>query len=168
MSRAVVQESTAIRLGIILFWTLFWLLGVIDKVIPNRTAVLFWAGKDRLAQFSNYFSSIGIEVTFVPITFLVIVSILQFVAFLFCLGALVYFVSGKREQADRLLFWGILVSLAIFSFFAVGDQIFGDRVELLEHSIFWIALVISWFIYGLAQRQERYQYEDATSTAEFR
>ena len=35
----------------------------------------------------------------------------------------------------------------IFSFFAIGDQVFGDRGELLEHTIYWMALIVSWGAY---------------------
>lgn len=31
--------------------------------------------------------------------------------------------------------------------FALGDQVFGERSELLEHTIFWAALFISWRVY---------------------
>lgn len=31
-----------------------------------------------------------------------------------------------------------------FSIFAIGDHIFGDRLELLEHTLFWFITLFSW------------------------
>ena len=50
---------------------------------------------------------------------------------------------GQVLKISALSFAG----LVIFSFFAIGDQIFGDRVELQEHTTFWMALIISWGAY---------------------
>jgi len=138
-------ENNIIRLGIIIFWWLFWLFNVVDKFIVSEGVM--WVGKNRAEQFMDYFSSIGIEGTTVPYLTLSFVTALEVVALIFTTLALWYFFKGKKDKARAGLFWGILTSLFIFSFFAIGDQIFGDRVELLEHSIYWIGLVISWFIY---------------------
>ena len=65
-------ESYIVRFGVVIFWTLFWLLNVIDKFIGGST--FLWAGKDRLAQFVKYFSSIGIENQSVAFWFLTFVN----------------------------------------------------------------------------------------------
>lgn len=62
------QENHIIHLGIVVFWLLFWLFNVIDKVIGGTT--FLWVGKDRYVQFIKYFSSIGIDNTAVAGTVL--------------------------------------------------------------------------------------------------
>jgi hypothetical protein len=41
-------ERIVLRLGVLIFWTLFWLLNVIDKFIGGST--FLFVGKDRFAQ----------------------------------------------------------------------------------------------------------------------
>lgn len=140
------QEQMILRISIALFWWLFWLLNVVDKFIGGST--FLWVGKDRAAQFLKYFSSIGIEHPLVAHGVLMFVTILQITALLFMTAALWHLVFGggrKIAQAHSMFFLGIIFSLLIFTFFAAGDQVFGDRVELLEHSIYWGVLLISWF-----------------------
>ena len=139
------QESWIIRGGVIVFWALFWLLNSVDKIIVNPLG--FWVGKDRVSQFAGYFSSIGVESSIVSNGILVFVSLLEVIAFIFMILALFYFLKKNKDKARHMFFYGILFSLIIFSFFSIGDQIFGERAELLEHSTYWISLVLSWFIY---------------------
>jgi len=139
------KENRIIRGGVIIFWLLFWLLNSVDKVIGKETAL--FVGKDRLAQFVNYFESIGVTGLAVPQGTLIFVSVLEFIALVYLVLALVYYFKGDKKKTRNMFFFGILFSLIVFSFFAIGDQIFGDRVELLEHSTYWISLVISWFVY---------------------
>jgi len=138
-------ESKVIQFGIIIFWFLFWLFNVIDKFIGDST--FFWVGKDRLAQFIKYFSSIGIENPSVAFAFLVFVSIAEIIALVLVAGALWQLTRGNEQKTHQFFFWGIFFGLVIFSFFAIGDQIFGDRHELLEHTTYWVALIVSWGAY---------------------
>jgi len=151
------QEKRIIRLGIIVFWWLFWLLNVIDKFIGKST--FLWVGKDRLGQFVTYFSSIGIENSSVAAAFLIFVTIVEMIALLFMTFALGYTISGNESGAHRALYFGILTSLFLFSFFTIGDQIFGDRHQLLEHALYWMALILSWFIYTRAEETEQQSRE---------
>ena len=143
------QENHIIHLGIVVFWLLFWLFNVIDKVISGT--VFLWVGNDRYAQFMKYFSSIGIDNTAVAGTVLLFVSFVEFAALVFFTFALWHIVRGDKKKSRDAVFFGILVSISLFSFFTIGDQIFGDRSELLEHSTYWILLVISWFLYTRAE-----------------
>lgn len=65
--------------------------------------------------------------------------------------ALWHIVRGDKKKSRDTVFFGILASISLFSFFTIGDQIFGERSELLEHSIYWIFLVVSWFLYTRAE-----------------
>lgn len=145
-------EGKLIRIGTVVFWALFWFLNVIDKFI-NKPTFLF-AGKDRITQFQNYFSSIGLEDPNIALGFLIFVTIAEIVAFLLVAAALFSLVTNNDKKAHIFFFWGTFVGLAIFSFFAIGDQIFGDRSELLEHTTFWVALIVSWGAYKYFPRND--------------
>jgi hypothetical protein len=138
-------EGKVIQFGVVGFWALFWLFNVIDKFIGSST--FLWVGKDRFAQFVKYFSSIGIENPNVASAFLVFVTIIQIIALFLTAAALWHLIVGKDDKARHFFFWGTFAGLFILSFFAIGDQIFGDRVELWEHTTFWMALIISWGAY---------------------
>ena len=144
------QENKIICFGIIVFWWLFWLFNVIDKFIGGQTYL--WAGKDRYAQLVSYFSLIGIDNTVVIFASLFMTTMLEIFALLFATFALAYCLAGNKNIAHGALFLTILTSLAIFSIFAIGDQVFGDRFELMEHTIYWIAFVLSWFLYTRHER----------------
>ena len=47
--------------------------------------------------------------------------------------------DGKHAFYESKYF---LEELLIYRFFGIGNQIFGDRVELFEHTTYWIALSI--------------------------
>jgi hypothetical protein len=140
-----VKEKEFIQLGIILFWFVYWLFNVIDKFIAG-TAYL-WVGKDRFAQFVDYFRSIGITDPSVASNFLIITTVLEITALVFVVVTLWYFLQNNGNKQRAAFFYATLMSLFIFTFFSAGDQVFGDRVELLEHSIYWIITLISWFVY---------------------
>ena len=46
-----------LRLSIVGFWTLFWGLSVVDKVVPDVHP--FWVGKDFFALLSNSSPRLG-------------------------------------------------------------------------------------------------------------
>ncbi|MCH8844764.1 MAG: hypothetical protein IID61_17515 [SAR324 cluster bacterium] len=144
------HENKIICLGIIVFWWLFWLFNVIDKFIGGKT--FLWAGKDRYAQLVAYFSLIGVDNSVVIFASLFITTLLEVLALLFATFALAYCIAGNKKIAHGALFLTILTSLAIFSLFAIGDQVFGDRFELMEHTLYWIAFVFSWFLYTQHER----------------
>ena len=141
------KEGKIIQLGIIIFWSIFWMLNFIDKIIPNE--VYLWSGKDRMAQFVTYFNSIGLGQSFFPQTSYIIISLAELLAFILALLALISFLNKESKRCRSYLFWSFLTGLSIFSIFTIGDQVFGDRTELLEHSTYWLAIIISWFIYTI-------------------
>ena len=138
-------EHRVISFGIIAYWWLFWLFNVIDKVIGK--GIPFFEGKDRMAAFVKYFSSIGINNPIVAGGTLWFVSIMEFLALVFLSIAIYYWFKKKPILARGAMFYGILTSLFVFSFFAIGDQVFGDRMELWEHTMYWTALILSWIVF---------------------
>lgn len=139
-------ERKAIQWSLVIFWFFFWGLNTVDKFIPKPT--FLWVGKDRLSQFVDYFAAIGIHHSSVPFAVLAGVTIAELVAtVLFFLSAWFLF-KKKYLEAKGLFLKGTAVSIGIFIFFSLGDQIFGDRVELLEHSIYLAILLVSWSSYA--------------------
>ena len=122
------NEARILHWSIVLFWSLFWFFNVMDKFIGGPT--FLWFGEDRFAQFVKYFTSIGIEHPNVAWGFLVFTTILEVIAFLLLTPPLWCLIQGKDEKAHSFYFLGTLVGLAAFTFFGVGDQVFGDRREL--------------------------------------
>lgn len=146
------HEGRIIKFGIVIFWTMFWLFNVVDKFIGG--SIFLFVGKDRFAQVAKFFFSLGVENPIIPLGALAIGTILEIAAFVLLAGALWALLRRNDERARTLFFWGTFAGLALFSFFAIGDQIFGDRFELLEHTLFWIAIVISWGAYIYFPREE--------------
>ncbi len=144
MPKTHVREGI-ITFGIAAYWFLFWLLNVADKLIGQET--FLFAGKDRLAQFADYFSSIGLEASAYAYTSLSIITGLEILALIFAALAVFSLVFQKKKEAETYFFYTCLVGLTVFSFFSIGDQIFGDRFELLEHTIYWTSIIISWAAY---------------------
>ncbi len=144
------REKDLIRYFIIIYWSLFWLLNVVDKIIGG--AHLFFVGRDRFAQVERFFDSIGLENPIYANIALVITASLEIFALVFFLGALYHLIT-KNDGANRSWFLvGICFTLATFTFFSIGDQVFGDHFELLEHGLFWFIALLSWVVYTSIDR----------------
>ena len=132
--------------GIILvFWTCFWLFNVVDKAIGGST--FLWVGRDRFAQFQKYFASAGLESPLIADAALYVAAALEVFALVFFAGALWNFVARRVNEARSWCFIGIVITLVTFTFFSIGDHLFGDRFELLEHTLFWFVTLASWGVY---------------------
>jgi len=147
-SVSVQEEGMIIQTGIVIFWFLFWLLSVVDKLVSGPG--ILWLGQDRLIQISGYFSSIGLSNPDIAKAFLIFISLAEIIALLLAAGSLWSLVIGNQKASRALFFWSILASLIIFSFFTIGDQSFGEQGELLKHTTYWLALIVSWGIYDFS------------------
>ena len=134
-----------IRYLILIYWALFWLLNGIDKIIGG--AHFLFVGKDRFATIERFFDSIGLGSPIYANIALIITAALEIFAFLFFFGALLHFSKKNMEATRSWFFMGIVFTLSTFTFFTVGDQIFGDHTELLEHGIYWPITILSWVIF---------------------
>ena len=139
-------ESRIIQSSIVLFWSFFWLLSTLDKIIPYNS--FLWLGKDSGELFLQYFSVVGVTYEPIPIAMLWIVSISEGIAAIFMIASLVALFVKKPPQARTYFFWGIIVTTGIFTLFTLGDQVFGAGDELLEHSIYWMVALVSWTVYS--------------------
>lgn len=134
-----------IRYFILIYWTLFWLLNSIDKIIGG--AHFLFVGKDRFAQVERFFDSLGLGSPIFANIALIITAALEIFACVFFAGALLHFKKKNMDVTRSWFFIGIALSLSIFIYFSIGDQIFGDHFELLEHALFLLSTLLSWIIF---------------------
>ena len=66
---------------------------------------------------------------------------------MFFSGALIHFLRKKQEMSRSWFFVGIIFTLITFTVFSIGDHVFGDRFELLEHTLFWFLTLFSWIAF---------------------
>ncbi len=141
-------ERSLLRSAILIFWTLFWGLSVVDKVIPD--VQFLWVGKDFFALFIKFFASLGLKDPLFATFALAGVSGLEAINFALYLTALLSLRKGDETLTDGWFFRAILSSVALFSLFSIADQVFGDRFQLLEHGLFWLVLIASWIAFKRA------------------
>ncbi len=134
-----------IRYFILIYWALFWLLNIVDKVIGG--AHFLFVGKDRFAQIERFFDSLGLGEPIIANIALVITAGLETFAFVFFAGALYHFAKKNLDATRSWFFIGIALTLITYTYFSVGDQVFGDHFELLEHGLFWFIGLLSWIIF---------------------
>jgi len=134
-----------IRYLILIYWMLFWLLNGIDKIIGG--AHFLFVGKDRFATIERFFDSLGLGNPIYANIALIITTALEIFAFVFFFGALIHLIKKNIEATRSWFFIGIVLTLTTFTFFSIGDQIFGDHSELLEHGIYWLITILSWIIF---------------------
>ena len=139
------KDKSIIRLSILVFWTFFWGLSVMDKIIPDVHHL--WVGKDFFALFVKFFGSLGLKNPIIPSFALAIVSALEVINFVFYLLSLFNFFKKKYDLSEKWFFRAIFSSVTLFSLFSIADQVFGDRFQLLEHGLFWLVLIASWILF---------------------
>lgn len=144
-NKAGVAGKDFIRYFILIYWSLFWLLNVIDKIIGG--AHFLFVGKDRFAQIERFFDSLGLENPIYANAVLILTAGLETFALVFFVGALYHFKKKNADSARSWFFIGIGLTLATFTYFSIGDQVFGDHAELLEHALFWFIALLSWIIF---------------------
>ena len=140
-----ITTSQIVRYSILFYWSIFWLFNIVDKIIGGST--FLWVGRDRFAQFQKFFASAGLESPIIANFSLIVAAALEIFAFVFFTGALIYFLLKKLDTSRAWFFVGILLTLITFTIFSIGDHIFGDRFELLEHTLFWFLTLFSWVAY---------------------
>ena len=135
-----------VRFSILVYWSIFWFFNVIDKLIGG--SMFLWVGRDRFAQFQKFFASAGLDSPIIADAALIVAAGLEVFAFVFFAGALLNFLKNRVETSRSWFFLGIVFTLVTFTIFSIGDHIFGDRFELLEHTLFWFITLISWFVFN--------------------
>lgn len=140
-----ITRKDLIRVSILIYWTLFWLLNIVDKIIGG--AHFLFVGKDRFAQIQRFFDSLRLGEPIVANIALIITAGLETFAFVFFGGALYHFAKKNTDATRSWFLIGIALTLITYTYFTVGDQMFGDHFELLEHGLFWFIALLSWIIF---------------------
>lgn len=139
------KEKKLIQYLILIHWTFFSGLTVVDKIVPD--VYPFWVGADFYTLFIKFFASLGVTNPVFATIALVCISFIEILAFACYLFSLFNLYRGKDKISEQWFYRGISFSVLTFSLFSIGDQVFGDRFNLLEHGIFWIIFVVSWAVY---------------------
>lgn len=148
------KEQLIIRYCILIYWTFFGGLTVIDKIIPD--VYPYWVGADFYTLFIKLFASLGLSDPIFATIALAGISSVEILVFICYLFSLYNLYKGKDKNSEQWFYRGILFSVLLFSLFSIGDQVFGDRNQLLEHGIFWLILIVSWVVYKYdTQTEER-------------
>lgn len=134
-----------IKYFILSYWILFWLFNIMDKIIGG--AHFLFVGKDRFAQVQRFFDSIGLGDPLIANIALIITVGLEAFALVFFCGALFYLIRKNIASSLSWFFIGITLTLITFTYFSIGDQVFGDHFELLEHGLFWFIGFLSWMVF---------------------
>lgn len=139
------KERNFIRFAILIYWTFFWGLSVLDKIIPD--VHINWVGKDFFTLFVKLFESLGIKDPIFATIALGSIAIIETTIFVFYLFSIVNFLKKNTLKSEKWFYRAILASVILFTFFSAGDNVFGDRFQLLEHGLFWMILIASWAIF---------------------
>ena len=99
-----ISTSQLIRYSILVYWSLFWLLNIIDKMIGG--SLFLWVGRDRFAQFQKFFRLSGIGISIY--CGLCSCDCRRFRSFCFCIfyGSIDSFFSKKYRIISVLVFDG--------------------------------------------------------------
>jgi hypothetical protein len=146
------KEKITIRYFILIYWTFFGGLTIIDKIIPD--VYPYWVGADFYTLFIKFFASLGLTDPIFATIALAGISSIEVFAFVCYLFSLYNLYKGKDITSEQWFFRGIFFYILLFSFFSIGDQVFGDRNQLLEHGIFWLILIVSWTVYKYNNQAE--------------
>ena len=139
------KEKRLIQYFILIYWASFGALTVIDKIIPD--VYPYWVGADFYTLFIKFFASLGLTDPIFATVALTAISSIEALAFVCYLLSLFNLYKGKDKISEQWFYRGITFSVLLFSFFSIGDQVFGDRFTLLEHGVFWVILIVSWAIF---------------------
>ena len=150
MKKNTIPTNQLIRYAILVYWSIFWLFNIVDKLIGGSH--FLWVGRDRFAQFQRFFASAGIDSPFIADFALVVASGLEIFAFVFFTGALIHYFKNRFDAARSWFLAGICFTLITFTIFSIGDHVFGDRFELLEHTLFWFLTLFSWVVFIRLER----------------
>lgn len=141
----MMKEKRLIKYFVILYWVFFSATTVIDKIIPDVYPL--WVGADFYTLFVKLFASLGLKNPILATIALAGISLLESITVASYSLSLYNLFIGKDSRSEQWFYRGVSFSVLTFSLFTIGDQIFGERSTLLEHSIFWIILIVSWAVF---------------------
>jgi hypothetical protein len=139
------KEKVIIRYCILIYWTFFGALTVIDKIIPD--VYPYWVGADFYTLFVKLFASLGLSDPIFATIALAGISSIEVLVFVCYLFSLYHLYEGEDKSSEHWFYRDVLFSVLLFSIFSIGDQVFGERNQLLEHGIFWLILIVSLVVF---------------------
>jgi len=142
------------------FWSMYWGLNGLDKFFdgvgaPAGKACAFangratpcgWFGTSRHEQITAYFDKLGMGEWTGPV-FLYPIAVFEVVLGILFLMMLVQSLWGRSDVSHSVHRFAFMGSIIVFFLFAVGDILFGDRVELWEHATFMVLIVVTFGVY---------------------
>ncbi|MCP5081402.1 MAG: hypothetical protein GY948_06855 [Alphaproteobacteria bacterium] len=140
----VLAVSTGLSSVAIGYWFVFWCMNGLDKFLNRSDLGLFaWYGKDRIPQFTEYFSRMGVPSDYIdPV--LHFAGLWELIVCMPFLGGLILaFASPSVPLFKTLLATGFVLSGLTLIAFSGFDVIAGDRAELREHGLYLILLIVS-------------------------
>lgn len=139
---AVLLQAVAIG-----YWLAFWAMNGLDKFL-NRTdlGAFTWYGKDRSAQFSEYFERLGWAPEAIPPLLAWTGAWELAIALPLAMGLGLVITGRWATRRIRLIDWGFVLSAVTLIGFSVFDVVAGDRAELREHGLYLALLMICWLI----------------------
>lgn len=144
---------------VILYWFVFWTSNGLDKFVHGTDLIVFhWYGRNRSEQFGGYFEKADLPEEFVS-GVLYSAGVWELLAGLLFLAAGLYYIYGGGRGARQYhrnwnaILLGLFMSALTFVTFALFDVIVGDRAELLEHSIYFGLVLLSWI--AIVYRRDR-------------
>jgi hypothetical protein len=134
------------------------------RIQKYRTHGLFGVNRDE--AFREYFSQLGLSYE-VSQYALYTISYIEIVLGLIFLYIFLRSILGiKNEYSQRTLYGtrtlhrlAFKVSTLLFTAFVMFDNLTGDRFENLEHSIFFLLLLFTYYLFLQAEKIEKVEYE---------
>ncbi|PSP76894.1 hypothetical protein BRC81_11100 [Halobacteriales archaeon QS_1_68_20] len=139
-------QERFIRYALVVYWGMFWLMNAVDHLLVTDAAPLF-KGKYRYDSLYQYFDSIGVDSGYVALAAMNVSTVLEVVAFATLACSLWYTYRGDSRRATDFFVVGMFAGILVMTYFAVGDVVFGDRAELLEHTQYWMFQVVTLVLY---------------------
>ncbi|MBV9706291.1 MAG: hypothetical protein JO125_02645 [Chloroflexi bacterium] len=117
------------------FFAIFWLLNGFDKFLDRYP---FWFGAVHGVSLTDYFAHIHMPAQIALI-------ILYSMGFLEMLLGMCFISSLLISRSLRLLLSQISLkaSILMFCLYSIGDILFADRADMLEHGIYVTPIIIS-------------------------
>ncbi len=147
------SKSSGHQLTILLalFWGLFWLFNGLDKFMHSSVIGDFmWFGQDRTEQISVYAERMQFPISWIdPI--LVFTGVWEFlVAAPFIIFVAYNITNFNSESVNGWLHYcfynALCLSAVTFLVFCVFDVIAGARSELLEHTVYFVLIAVSFMV----------------------
>ena len=136
-------------------WFFYWLVGVISKFITRSIKIVFedivigeLVLPSELDAYKGYFALLGISDEVFPVIFFIFVVILECVAALLMLIAVIVGILGNKKISRTIFFFATLMGIGIFLFLILASQVFGDRARIVEYAVFLSATLLSWHFYN--------------------